>query len=61
MIIDLGGGTYDVSLLTMYDGTFKVEATAGNTHLGGSDFDNKMVDCCIEDFKKKNFIDLSNN
>jgi len=43
LIFDLGGGTFDVSLLTIDDGVFEVKATAGNTHLGGEDFDNRMV------------------
>ena len=44
MIFDLGGGTFDVSLLTIEEGIFEVKATAGDTHLGGEDFDNRMVD-----------------
>merc|ERR1712065_89952 len=51
---DMGGGTFDVSLLTIEDGIFEVKATAGNTHLGGEDFDNRIVDFCIQDFKRKN-------
>ena len=47
LIFDLGGGTFDVSLLTIDDGIFEVKATNGNTHLGGEDFDNVMVDFCI--------------
>merc|ERR1712093_810069 len=53
LIFDLGGGTFDVSLLTIDDGVFEVMATAGDTHLGGEDFDNKLVDHCVNDFKKK--------
>jgi heat shock 70kDa protein 1/2/6/8 len=54
LIYDLGGGTFDVSLLTIDDGIFEVKATAGDTHLGGEDFDNRVVDYCIQDFKRKN-------
>ncbi|XP_070674990.1 heat shock cognate 70 kDa protein-like isoform X1 [Malus domestica] len=61
MIFDLGGGTLDVSLLTIGDGVFEVKATAGDTHLGGEDFDNKMVDFCVEQFKKKHNLDVSGN
>jgi len=53
LIFDLGGGTFDVSLLTIEDGIFEVKATAGDTHLGGEDFDNRMVDYFVEEFKKK--------
>ncbi|KAM1053835.1 hypothetical protein ACFX2I_001246 [Malus domestica] len=61
MIFDLGGGTLDVSLLTIGDGVLEVKATAGDTHLGGEDFDNKMVDFCVEQFKKKHNLDVSRN
>jgi len=62
LIFDLGGGTFDVSLLTMEDGIFEVKATAGNTHLGGEDFDNRMVDYCLADYKKRNGgADISRN
>ena len=54
LIFDLGGGTFDVSLLTIEDGIFEVKATAGNTHLGGEDFDNRMVDFFKDEFKRKN-------
>jgi len=54
LIYDMGGGTFDVSLLTIEDGIFEVKATAGDTHLGGEDFDNRMVDFCMQDFKRKN-------
>jgi len=54
LIFDLGGGTFDVSLLTIDDGIFEVKATAGDTHLGGEDFDHRMVQWCIQEFKKKN-------
>jgi len=58
LIFDLGGGTFDVSLLAIEDGVFDVKATAGDTHLGGSDFDNRMVDYFIDEFKKKHKKDL---
>merc|ERR1712072_502699 len=54
LIYDMGGGTFDVSLLTIEDGIFDVKATAGDTHLGGEDFDNRVVDFCMQDFKRKN-------
>jgi len=59
LIFDLGGGTFDVSLLTIDDGVFEVMATAGDTHLGGEDFDNKLVDYCKAEFKRKHHKDLS--
>ncbi len=61
LIFDLGGGTFDVSLLTIDDGMFEVKATAGDTHLGGEDFDNKLVEFCAADFMKKNGIDIRSN
>uniref|UniRef100_A0A7S3IKP8 Heat shock protein 70 n=1 Tax=Strombidium inclinatum TaxID=197538 RepID=A0A7S3IKP8_9SPIT len=61
LIFDLGGGTFDVSLLAIEDGIFEVKATNGHTHLGGEDFDNKLVDFCMSDFKKKTGIDISKN
>merc|ERR1712093_235934 len=61
LIFDLGGGTFDVSLLTIDEGVFEVMATAGDTHLGGEDFDNKLVDFCVDDFKRKNRLDLKKN
>jgi len=61
LIFDLGGGTFDVSLLTIEDGVFEVKATAGDTHLGGEDFDNVMVMHFVEEFKKKNKKDLSSS
>merc|ERR1711988_732965 len=61
LIFDLGGGTFDVSLLTIEEGIFEVKATAGDTHLGGEDFDNRMVDHFVEEFKKKNKKDMSQN
>lgn len=61
LIFDLGGGTFDVSLLSIDDGVFEVKATAGDTHLGGEDFDNKLVDHLANDFKRKNKKDLTSN
>merc|ERR1712100_495040 len=61
LIYDMGGGTFDVSLLTIEDGIFEVKATAGDTHLGGEDFDNRMVDYFKQEFKRKNRKDLSKN
>ncbi len=61
LIFDLGGGTFDVSLLTIDDGVFEVKATSGDTHLGGSDFDNLITQHFIKEFKKKNRIDISEN
>lgn len=61
LIFDLGGGTFDVSLLTLDDGIFEVKATAGDTHLGGEDFDNRMVTHFIQEFKRKYKHDISNN
>jgi L1 cell adhesion molecule like protein len=61
LIFDLGGGTFDVSLLTIDDGIFEVKATAGNTHLGGEDFDNRMVSFLTGEFKKKYKHDISGN
>lgn len=61
LIFDLGGGTFDVSLLTIDDGIFEVKATAGDTHLGGEDFDNRMVNHFVEEFKRKHKKDISGN
>lgn len=61
LIFDLGGGTFDVSLLTLDDGVFEVKATAGDTHLGGSDFDTCMVEFAAAEFKKKSKVDLLSN
>lgn len=61
LIFDLGGGTFDVSLLNIDDGMFEVRATAGDTHLGGEDFDNRMVDYFIQEFKRKFKKDMSDN
>ncbi|XP_020225469.1 probable mediator of RNA polymerase II transcription subunit 37c [Cajanus cajan] len=60
-IFDLGGGTFDVSILKIKDKVFHVKATAGNTHLGGEDFDNRMVNYFVEEFKRKNKVDISGN
>ncbi|KAJ0100866.1 hypothetical protein Patl1_06367 [Pistacia atlantica] len=59
LIFDLGGGTFDVSLLTIEENIFEVKATAGDTHLGGEDFDNRMVNHFVEEFKRKNKMDIS--
>lgn len=61
LIFDLGGGTFDVSLLAIEDGMFEVKATAGDTHLGGEDFDSRMVSHFVEEFKRKYKKDPSNN
>merc|ERR1719447_1715837 len=58
LIFDLGGGTFDVSLLTIDDGVFEVKATAGDTHLGGEDFDNVLVEHFVKEFKRKHKCDL---
>lgn len=61
LIFDLGGGTFDVSLLSIDDGIFEVKATAGDTHLGGEDFDNILMKYFIDEFKRKTKIDISEN
>jgi len=61
MIFDLGGGTFDVSLLVIEEGIFEVKATAGDTHLGGEDFDNLLMKHFIDEFKRKNKVDISDN
>ncbi|MBZ6370646.1 MAG: Hsp70 family protein [Microbacterium hominis] len=61
LIFDLGGGTFDVSLLTIEEGIFEVKATAGDTHLGGEDFDNRLVTHFCAEFKRKNKKDLTSN
>ncbi|BBH26125.1 molecular chaperone DnaK [Intestinibaculum porci] len=61
LVYDLGGGTFDVSILDLADGTFEVLATAGNNHLGGDDFDKKVMDWMVSEFKKEQGIDLSND
>merc|ERR1719472_585739 len=58
VVFDLGGGTFDVSLLTIDNGVFEVVATAGDTHLGGEDFDQKLTEHFVKIFKKKNNVDL---
>lgn len=59
LVFDLGGGTFDVSILELGDGVFEVKATNGNTHLGGDDFDKRVMDWMVDEFKKSNGIDLS--
>jgi len=61
LIFDLGGGTFDVSLLSIDEGIFEVKATAGDTHLGGEDFDNRLVNHFVNEFKRKHKKDLSGN
>merc|ERR1712045_389963 len=61
LIFDLGGGTFDVSILSIDDGIFEVKSTAGDTHLGGEDFDNRMVDHFIKEFQRKHKKDMSQN
>jgi len=61
LIFDLGGGTFDVSLLTIDDGIFEVKATAGDTHLGGEDFDNRLLSHFVAEFKRKSKKDISSN
>ena len=60
-IFDLGGGTFDVSIVTMEDSKYEVKATNGNTHLGGEDFDNLLIKYCIEEFKNNSGVDITNN
>lgn len=59
LVFDLGGGTFDVTLLNIDHGVFEVKATAGDTHLGGEDFDQRLMDHCITTFKRKHTMDLS--
>ena len=61
LVYDLGGGTFDVSVLSLADGTYEVLSTAGNNKLGGDDFDNRLVNYLLQEFKKTNGIDLSND
>ena len=61
LVFDLGGGTFDVSILELGDGVFEVKATSGNNHLGGDDFDQRVMNWMIEEFKKETGIDLSND
>ncbi|MED6143025.1 hypothetical protein PIB30_002847 [Stylosanthes scabra] len=60
-VFDFGGGTFDVSLLTIKDKVFEIRATAGNTHLGGEDFDNRMLNYFMQEFNKKNNVDIGGN
>ncbi|KAL5057138.1 hypothetical protein RYX36_028742 [Vicia faba] len=60
-VFDLGGGTFDVSILTINDKVFQVKATGGNTHLGGEDFDNRMVKYFVDEFNRKNKVDITRN
>src|SRR5204862_4707489 len=57
-VFDLGGGTFDISILEVADGVFKVESTNGDTHLGGDDFDQVVLDWLVDEFKKEHGIDL---
>lgn len=59
LVYDLGGGTFDVSILELGDGVFEVKSTSGNNHLGGDDFDKKIVDYLVDEFKKDNGVDLT--
>merc|ERR1712004_346219 len=61
LIFDLGGGTFDVSILSIEDGIFEVKSTAGDTHLGGEDFDNRMVDHFVKEFQRKHKRDITGN
>lgn len=61
LVYDLGGGTFDVSLLSIEDGVFEVLATAGDTHLGGEDFDNRIMDHLVKSYKKKTGTDVAGN
>jgi molecular chaperone DnaK len=61
LVFDLGGGTFDVSILEIGDGVFEVKATSGNNRLGGDDFDDKIINWLVEEFKKDNGVDLRND
>src|SRR5207245_6382883 len=61
LIFDLGGGTFDVSLLAIENGAFEVISTSGDTHLGGEDFDNRMVDYVCDEFNKKHHTNIGEN
>ncbi len=61
LVYDLGGGTFDVSILELGDGVFEVKSTNGNNHLGGDDFDQRIIDYIVKEFKKENDIDLSDD
>ena len=58
LVFDLGGGTFDVSVLELGDGVFEVKSTAGNTHLGGDDWDQRVIDWMVSEFKNTNGVDL---
>ena len=58
-VFDLGGGTYDISVLELAEGVFEVKSTNGDTHLGGDDFDQRLIDWLVTEFKKDQGIDLS--
>jgi len=58
-VYDLGGGTFDISILEIGDGVFEVKATNGDTHLGGDDFDQRIIDWIVDEFKKQEGVDLS--
>lgn len=60
-VYDLGGGTFDVSILELGEGVFEVKSTSGDTHLGGDDFDQKIIDFLVEEFKKENSVDLTSD
>ncbi len=61
LVYDLGGGTFDVSILELGDGVFEVKSTSGNNHLGGDDFDQRVMDYLVSEFKKENSVDLSSD
>ena len=61
LVYDLGGGTFDVSILELGDGVFEVKSTAGNNKLGGDDFDNRIIEYLVKEFKKENKVDLSDD
>ncbi len=61
LVFDLGGGTFDVSILVLNEDTFEVKSTSGNTHLGGEDFDNRLMQLCIEKFKEETGVDIESN
>ena len=61
LIFDMGGGTFDVSILTLDDGIFEVKSTCGSTNLGGLDFDKRLVDYFVSEFCRKNHVDISKN
>jgi molecular chaperone DnaK (HSP70) len=61
LVFDLGGGTFDVTLLSIDHGVFEVKATSGNTHLGGQDFDYRMIEYCMNQFKRKTGTDITDD